>query len=65
MAFKTGYSAQAEATRLAQKYGFTVTSVFTIISGFAARLPSSTVTSLRCESSVASVEFSRTNIPPP
>lgn len=56
---------EQEAARLAQKFGFAVSSVFTIIPGFSAVMWSDAVALVRCEPSVKSVAFSETNIPPP
>lgn len=55
--YRDGVDAAAETSRLAGKYDFTPTSVYTsALHGFAARLPSAAVAGVRCERSVAYVE---------
>jgi hypothetical protein len=63
--FKQGVNHQTEAARLAEVYGFRVSGLISLVPGFTAVLRSDTVALLRCEESVGSVTFSRTNIPPP
>ena len=63
--FRQGTNTSAESSRLASKYGFTVKEIFTIIPAIAADLHPDVVAKLRCEPSVQTIEFSKTNIPPP
>lgn len=60
-----GIDTDHEAQRLAATYGFQITSTFQLVSAFSANLSAATVAKIRCEASVASVEFAQTNIPPP
>ena len=62
---REGSDVSAEGRRLARKHGFAVAETFTLIPAFAAGLDPPTVAALRCEPAVQSVEFSRTNVPPP
>jgi hypothetical protein len=56
--FQDTVNAESEATRLGLLYGFTATHVYAAaIRGFAADMPLSTVTVLRCEPKVASIEY--------
>jgi hypothetical protein len=55
--YRDGIDAVSETSRLASRYDFTPTYVYTAaLHGFAAPLTPDVVASLRCESSVASVE---------
>lgn len=55
--YRSGVDAAAETARLAAKYRFTPTYVYTsAIQGFSAQVSSSTVANLRCEATVAAVE---------
>lgn len=62
---REGSNVNAESARLAARYGFTVQETFTITPSFVAMLDPGVVARLRCETLVQTVEFSRTNIPPP
>jgi hypothetical protein len=56
--FQDTVNATAEAARLGALYGFTPTLVYTAaLSGFAANIPLTTVTVLRCEPKVTSVSY--------
>ena len=55
--YRDGVDAIAETSRLASKYGFTPSYVYTAaLHGFAALLTADVVATLRCEASVANVE---------
>jgi hypothetical protein len=55
--YRDGVDAVGETSRLASKYGFTSSYVYTAaLHGFAALLTADVVATLRCEGSVASVE---------
>jgi hypothetical protein len=55
--FRTDVDAVAETARLAARYGFTATHIYTAaLSGFSADLTSATVAAVRCEPSVSYVE---------
>jgi hypothetical protein len=59
--FQDSVNAAAEAARLAALYNFTTTFVYDVaIKGFAADLPMSTVTVLRCEPKVTSISYDAT-----
>jgi hypothetical protein len=56
--FRDSVDAQAEASRLAARYGFVIRFVYqAAIKGFSADLSPATVTALRCEPSVAYIEY--------
>jgi hypothetical protein len=56
--FHDQVDAQAETQRLASRYGFTPTHVYTAaLTGFSAQLSPALVEQLRCEASVSYVEF--------
>ena len=56
--FQDTVNAAVESARLGALYGFTPTSVYTsALRGFAAAIPMSTVTVLRCEAKVTSVSY--------
>ncbi len=56
--FRDSVNADSEATLLAERYGFTVQSVYQVtIKGFAAQVSRPTVAVLRCEPAVASVSY--------
>ena len=56
--FRAGVDAQAETAQLATQYGFTPTFVYTAaLHGFAAALLPETVADVRCEVSVAAIEY--------
>jgi hypothetical protein len=55
--FRDGVNAQEEVARLERVYGFSPTSVWTSVPGFAASLDADVRETLRCELSVAYVEY--------
>ena|SRR6266850_650078 len=52
---RAGVDPNAESTRLASKYHFTLSHVYTVIPGFAAPMPDAVAVSLRCEPIVAAM----------
>jgi hypothetical protein len=55
--YRSGTDPAAETTRLAARYGFTPQHVYQAIPGFAANLTRETVRDLRCEPTVAHLEY--------
>jgi len=64
VAFKFGTDANTEALRLARKYHFRITNMYTV-PGFLASLTPTTVAALRCEPSVQNVQFAHSLTPLP
>jgi hypothetical protein len=65
VSFREHVDTAVEANRLARTYGFSLETVFTIIPAFSARVDDRLLDNLRCEPSVASLEYAVTDAPPP